>query len=99
MISYRELKKKPAVLRRMTGVSLKGFWALLPAFCQADEDDLDRRDARRDHKRQRERGGGRQEKLNTLADKLIFILFYFRHYPVQELQGWLFGMGQAQAWD
>jgi hypothetical protein len=34
-----------------------------------------------------------------MEDKLIFILFYFRHYPVQELQGWLFGMGQSQAWD
>jgi hypothetical protein len=30
---------------------------------------------------------------------IVFILFYFRHYPVQELQGYLFGMGQAQAWD
>jgi len=99
MISYRELKKKPTVFRSMTGVSLKGFWALLPAFCQAYEEDLDRRDARRNHKRQRERGGGRQGKLKMLEDKLVFILFYFRHYPVQELQGWLFGMGQAQAWD
>jgi len=31
--------------------------------------------------------------------KLVFILFYFKFYPVQEVQGCLFGMGQAQAWD
>jgi hypothetical protein len=99
MIRYRELKKKPAIFRSMTGLSLKGFGALLPAFYHAYEDDLDRRDAQRGHKRQRERGGGRQGKLKTLEDKMIFILFYLRHYPVQELQGWIFGMGQAQAWD
>ena len=31
--------------------------------------------------------------------KLLFILFYFKFYPVQEVQGYLFGMGQGQAWD
>ena len=32
-----------------------------------------------------------------LEDKLLFILVYFRLYPTQEVQGYLFGMGQAQA--
>ncbi len=27
----------------------------------------------------------------------MFILFYFRQYPTQEVQGFLFGLGQAQA--
>ena len=71
----------------------------MPAFYRAYEDDLDKRDARRKNKRQRVRGGGRQGALKTMEDKLIFILFYFKHYPVQELQGYVFGMGQAQAWD
>jgi len=31
--------------------------------------------------------------------KLLFILFYFKFIPVQEVQGYLYGMGQAQAWD
>lgn len=96
---YCELKKKPTVFRSFTGLSVKAFEAILPAFNQAYADDLDRRDAQRENKRQRARGGGRQAVLKTLEDKLIFILFYFRHYPVQELQGYLFGMGQAQAWD
>ena len=99
MIRYWELKKKPAIFRSFTGLSLKGFQALLPAFYQAYEDDLDRRDAKRKHKRQRERGGGRQGALKTMEAKLVFILFYFKFYPVQEVQGYLFGMGQAQAWD
>ena len=27
----------------------------------------------------------------------MFILFYFRQYPTQEVQGFLFGLGQPQA--
>ncbi|MCJ7529635.1 MAG: transposase family protein [Anaerolineales bacterium] len=80
-------------------MSNKAFQTLLPAFYQAYEDDLDNRDAKRKHKRKRERGGGRQGVLKTMEAKLVFILFYFKFYPVQEVQGYLFGMGQAQAWD
>jgi hypothetical protein len=32
-----------------------------------------------------------------VADKMVFILFYFRLYPVQMAQGFFFGMGQPQA--
>ncbi|MFM7449337.1 MAG: transposase family protein, partial [Leptolyngbyaceae cyanobacterium] len=41
-------------------------------------------------------GGGRKAHLTLHRDKLLFILFYFRHYPTQEVQGFLFGMSQAQ---
>ena len=99
ILSYRELKKKPTVFGCITGLRPKAYNELLPAFYQAYKEDVDRRDAQRENKRQRERGGGRQGALKTMEDKLIFILFYFRHYPVQELQGWLFGMGQSQAWN
>ena len=47
--------------------------------------------------RQRGYGGGRKEELKDIRDKLLFILFYFRQYPTQEVQGFLFGMGQPQA--
>jgi hypothetical protein len=80
-------------------LSPKAFETLLPAFYQAYEADLDNRDNKRKHKRRRERGGGRQSMLKTMEDKLVFILFYFKFYPVQEVQGYLFEMGQSQAWD
>ena len=35
--------------------------------------------------------------MQNSADKLLFILFYFRQYPIQEVQGFLFGISQAQA--
>jgi len=58
---------------------------------------LDKRDKKRARKRLRERGGGRNGVLPNLQDKLLFILFYFKVYPVQEVQGYVFGMGQTQA--
>src|SRR5260370_176350 len=42
-------------------------------------------------------GGGRKSTLRTLDDKLVFILFYFKYYPVQLVQGFFFGLGAAQA--
>ena len=42
-------------------------------------------------------GGGRKGRLADTADKLVFILVYFRLYPIQVVQGLLFGMGQPQA--
>src|ERR671924_940923 len=35
--------------------------------------------------------------LPTMADKLLFILSYVKHNPIQELQGQLFGMSQSNA--
>jgi hypothetical protein len=40
---------------------------------------------------------GRKPALLTSADKLFFILFYLRHYPTQEVLGFLFGICQGQA--
>jgi hypothetical protein len=97
MITFKQLKSKPPIFRCLTGLRLKAFNELLPAFRQAYEEDLDRRDAKRELPRQRGRGGGRKGALPNIEDKLVFILFYFRFYPVQMLQGYLFGMGQPQA--
>lgn len=99
MIVYQVLKNKPAVFRCFTGMNLVAFQKLLPAFERAYESDLDRRDQARSMKRQRERGGGRTSALKSIEDKLLFILFYFKIYPLQEVQGYLFRMGQSQAWD
>jgi DDE superfamily endonuclease/Helix-turn-helix of DDE superfamily endonuclease len=97
MIRFEQLKNKPAMLKCLTGLTVEGFLALLPAFEVAYEVDLTRRDAQRAHPRQRGRGAGQKGALPALADKLLFILFYFRVYPVQMAQGFFFGMGQPQA--
>lgn len=99
MISYRKLAKNPRLFQSFTGLRLEAFAQLLPAFRGAYQADLDQRDARRSASRQRQRGGGRIASIPKIEDKLVFILFYFRLYPIQALQGFLFGMSQPQAND
>lgn len=40
---------------------------------------------------------GSPEKLASCGDKLFFILFYLKNYPLQEVLGFLFGLDQSQA--
>jgi hypothetical protein len=97
VITYATLKTKPAVFQSFTGLTLTAFDQLLPAFAAAYEADLEQRDQQRPQARQRQRGGGRHSALSSPEDKLVFILFYFKFYPVQMVQGYFFGLGQPQA--
>jgi hypothetical protein len=97
MITYQRLKQTPALFKCFTGLTRKAFHHLLVDFRQAYEADLDKRDRQREQPRRRRRGGGQKGALVSLENKLLFILFYFRFYPIQALQGYLFGMGQPQA--
>ena len=97
MIGFEQLKSKPALMKCLTGLTVEGFLALLSAFEAAYFADLDERDAARTEARVRARGAGQKGALPELSDKLLFILVYVRVYPVQTVQGFLFGMGQPQA--
>lgn len=92
---YAELKHRSRLLQSLTGLNTTEFEGLLTSFGEAwqefEEDTFERKT------RQRARGAGRKAELTTLADKLLFILVYFRQYPTQEVQGYLFGLGQPQA--
>ena len=92
---YRQLKNKPRLLRTLTGFNPTEFEALLPSFSAAwdsfVEDTFERAERKRAY------GAGRPAHLTTIEDKLLFILFYYRQYPTQEVQGFFFGMSQAQA--
>lgn len=99
MIKYAELVKNPKLFQSFTGLGIEAFHELLPAFEAAYEDDLAHRDEQKEKPRQRQRGGGRTSQIPGIADKLVFILVYFRFYPVQILQGFLFGLSQPQASD
>jgi hypothetical protein len=96
MLSYAKVQNKPRIFRSLSGLTVSEFEKLLPSFEQAWQDYLEREYIERQG-RKRRYGGGRKAELQTLADKLLFILFYFRQYPTQEVQGFLFGLGQPQA--
>lgn len=97
MLNYAQIKDKPKIFRSFTGLTLPAFSQLLNDFGRAAEQSWHQQEAQRRQPRQRQRGGGRKPTLVTLEDKLVFILFYFKFYPIQEVLGFLFGIGQPQA--
>lgn len=94
-VTYAELQSKPRTLCSLTGLRVSEFEALLPSFGDAWDDFVQETFEREGRKRAV--GAGRKAHLKTLEDKLLFILMYFRLYPTQAVQGFLFGMSQAQA--
>jgi hypothetical protein len=93
-MKYREARKRPRVFRQLTGLTIEEFDALLPAFGAEYEEDARRRQPQ---PRQRAAGAGRKSVLGSPQDRLFFILFYLRHYPIQEVVAFWFGFSQAQA--
>jgi hypothetical protein len=97
MLSYRKVQGKSNVLQSLTGLNQVEFEKLLVSFEVAWQEYIEQEYINRP--RARRYGGGRQAELSTTADKLLFILVYFRLYPTQAVQGFLFGIGQTQAWE
>lgn len=80
----------------MTGLARREFEELLPTFATT----LKAAEAQvrpKTKKRQRAAGAGRKPGLATVADKLLFVLVYTKTYPLQVVQGQLFGMSQSSA--
>jgi hypothetical protein len=82
-------------LQSLTGLSVAEFEKLLVSFEQAWQEYVEQHYI--NQIRHRRYGGGRSPRLKQTCDKLLFILMYFRLYPTQAVQGFLFGIGQAQA--
>lgn len=93
MLCYETLKQRPKRLLAMTGLACREFEELLPAFGRA----YAARYPATKKKRKRAAGGGRKATLGTLEDKLLFILVYQKAYPLQVVQGELFGFSQSSA--
>ena len=95
---YEDVRENERVLLSMTGLTRSEFERLLPVFERAwDEKEANEIEAGGD--RQRARGGGRTAVLAAIENKLLFILVYFKTYPLQTALGLMFGMGQSQAND
>ncbi len=96
MLTYETLKRKPKELLALTGLARREFDELLPVFAQALQGAEEQIRAA-PQQRQRAPGGGRKPSLRTAADKLLFALVYTKTYPLQVVQGQLFGMSQSSA--
>ncbi len=92
MSLYRKLSRKPKLFLSVTGMNLHQFQRLLPQFEHA-YDKFERRRKRTvvvtGKKRLRQIGGGAQFE-NSLPDRLLMVLLYYRLYLTQEFMTLLF---------
>ena len=96
MLSYHDLKLNPRVLRAFTSLDPEEFAMLLIPFEKAWQDYINWYYIRK-KSRKRRYGGGRKPHLLMIEDKLLFILFYFKVYPLQTVIARIFGMSQGRA--
>lgn len=97
MPSYEEVTQRAGSLRAMTGLTDPEFSALLPHFEHAFLAYMEHRTIDGQPRTSRRYSTYDSSPLPTMADKLLFILTYLKQNPIQEVQGQLFGMSQANA--
>lgn len=93
MLTYEKLVQRERSFRVLTGMSVAGFEELLPSF-RAEFARAKNRRAQR-VARERAPGAGAKAFSEEARTHLIFILVYMRQYPMQDLQGMLFGITQS----
>jgi hypothetical protein len=89
-LTYDGVKDKASTLRAMTSLDREEFERLAETF----EIVWNAQQAQAGHDAVK---GGRPPVLRTVEQKLLFILFYLKTYPLQEVLGHLFGLSQGQA--
>lgn len=92
MSLYRKLSRKPSLFLSVTGMNCHQFQALLPQFervYEKREQKRKRKVVRTGKKRLRQIGGGAQFE-NSLPDRLLRLLLYYRLYLTQEFMTLLF---------
>jgi hypothetical protein len=97
MLEYRMLKRDRRKFLALTGLTLKEFKSLLPAFTEAYRRKYASNKTLAGKKRKRQVGGGRRAVLATPEQKLLFMLVYQKAYPLQVVMGELFGLHQSAA--
>lgn len=97
MLDYTRLKRNPRKFLALTGLTVKEFKALLPAFSEAYRNKYEGNKTLAKRKRKRQVGGGRNGQLKTAEQKLLFILVHQKTYPLQVVLGELFGLSQTSA--
>jgi hypothetical protein len=97
MPSYDEVTQRAGSVRAMTGLTPQEFTALLPHFERAFLAYMEDQTIDGQPRTNRRYSTYDTSPLPTMADKLLFILTYLKQNPIQEVQGQLFGMSQANA--
>jgi len=97
MVIYVNIKRDRGKFLALTGLTVKEFNSLLPVFAEVYRKRYAGRKNLAGRKRTRAIGGGRHGQLASMEQKLLFVLVYQKTYPLQVVQGELFGMSQSGA--
>jgi hypothetical protein len=97
MLKYDQLKTRPRDFLAATGLQPTEFEHLLGAFETAYRQQYPLQRTLEGKTRQRQAGAGAKAKLESMADKLLFILVYTKTNPLQTLHALQFGLSQGQA--
>ena len=92
-VKYNHVKDKEETFLAMTSLKISEFDNL----CKYFEEVLNKTKSNKEGDGPEKRNGGRPSVLDLPQDKLFFILFYLKNYPLQETIGFLFGLSQPRA--
>jgi hypothetical protein len=86
-------------MKALTGLSQDQFHHLLPVFNDIYQATQQKtyEDGLTSGTRVRKPGGGCKGKLPTMADKLLFVLYYYKTYPTFDVLGTQFDMVRSKA--
>jgi hypothetical protein len=86
-------------MRALMGVSQEKFTQLLPVFSRVYHQERYKAYEKglAEGSRKRKPGGGQKGKLPEMADKLAFILHYYKTYPTFDVLGHRFGLARSKA--
>lgn len=93
-MNLERAKKSDRIMRALTGLDSQAFEQLTQPFGQVLNKYIREQAARMP--RERSIGGGRRHTLETMEEKLFYILFYLKCYPTFDLAGFIFNVDRSQ---
>jgi hypothetical protein len=93
-LSYAILSKRPALLHRLTGLTLPEFERVLDKF--SSQYHILVVQPQLEKERKRKAGAGHPSMIPAITDKLLFILMYTRIYPLLIIHGMFFGLSESR---
>ena len=97
MVNINNAFKNKRLMLALTGLTPDEFNNLLPVFIKEWEQAKQDKYLQEIDTRKRKPGGGSKGKLKSIADKLFYILFYYKCYPTFDVLGFMFDCDRGNA--
>ena len=92
-MQIRSALRTDRMSKALTGLKASEFWALVPDFDFYYKEF----EVKRKKKRERKPGGGRDSKIETIEEKLFYILWYMKTYPTFDVASFNVGFARSSA--